>query len=161
MRAIELTKGLTTFVDDQDYERISARKWQATFLRGVPYAMTKEKAWNGQRFVSRAVYMHREVLGLSHGDKRQVDHCEPLSTLDNRRANLRLATVSRNMANRGKPKNNTSGFKGVVKNRNRFRAEIRVNRQKINLGSFGTPEEAHAAYSADAVKYFGEFARIS
>jgi HNH endonuclease/AP2 domain len=71
-------------------------------------------------------------------------------------ANLRGATVSQNNANRRRHKNNACGFKGVSRTQcGRWRATI----QKHQLGSFATPEDAHAAYVAAARKLFGEFAR--
>lgn len=160
MREITLTKGFVSMVDDEDFDHINQWKWQATMMHGSPYATRKERrAWNGSRVVSRSFYLHREVMGLKHGDKRKVDHRSPLLTLDNRKENLRFATNSGIGANRHKPKNNTTGFKGVCRQGNRFRSEIRVKRKKINLGTWATPEEASAAYAIAAVKYFGEFAR--
>jgi hypothetical protein len=50
--------------------------------------------------------------------------------------------------------NNSSGFIGVNKNHNGWRAEIKVNYQNINLGTYPTKEEASIAYSA--VKLFLE-----
>jgi len=35
---------------------------------------------------------------------------------------------------------------------------IRVDGKLLHLGYFATPEQAHAAYTAGARKYFGEFA---
>lgn len=50
--------------------------------------------------------------------------------------------------NRGTPRNNTSGFKGVWfdKRRDRFVARIKHNRKTIFLGSFATGEEASKKY---------------
>lgn len=41
-----------------------------------------------------------------------TDHINQ-NPLDNRKANLRIVTNSKNLFNRGKNTNNTSGFKGV------------------------------------------------
>jgi hypothetical protein len=79
---------------------------------------------------------------------------------NNRWDNLRPATVSQNNANRRPNRNNKSGFKGVVRHRiGRWCARIKKNGRRYHLGSFATPEEAHAAYVAAARKLFGEFAR--
>lgn len=43
-------------------------------------------------------------------------------------------------------KNNTSGFKGVNKNKNNWMARIMVNKKSIFLGQFNTPIEAAKAY---------------
>lgn len=72
--------------------------------------------------------------------------------------NLRPADHSTNGANRGKNTNNSSGFKGVLAHKRKFRAKIKVNRQIIYLGLHSTPEQAAAAYDAAAITHFGEFA---
>lgn len=112
----------------------------------------------------RAYYAHRLAWFYVHGEwpPSQIDHinCEKA---DNRIANLRLATRSQNQANRGVQPNNTSGFKGVTwcGPRGKWRAEIKVNRRKVCLGSFERLEDAAVAYEHAAKRYFGEFARIN
>jgi len=88
-----------------------------------------------------------------------IDHRDGNST-NNRRTNLRLASPSQNTANR-RPGNNRSGYKGVDFHRRleRWRAVICNKGRRIYLGSFTTPEAAHAAYAAAARELFGEFAR--
>jgi HNH endonuclease/AP2 domain len=79
---------------------------------------------------------------------------------NNRWANLRSATISQNNANRRLHRNNKCGFKGVIQNHiGRWVAAIYKDGQRYHLGSFATPEEAHAAYAAAAPKLHGEFAR--
>lgn len=80
---------------------------------------------------------------------------------DNRIANLREASRFQNQQNQGVRKNNTSGFKGVSLSRGRWCAEIRVHGKKKSLGSFDTPEEAHAAYCTAAEQFHGKFARVA
>jgi len=89
-----------------------------------------------------------------------VDHIN-MNTLDNRRENLRAATKSQNMANRSKTKKNTSGYKGVTKNRLKWKATIVVNYEIIALGTYETKEEAALMYDIAAKKYFGDFARLN
>jgi HNH endonuclease/AP2 domain len=78
---------------------------------------------------------------------------------NNRWDNLRRATVAQNGANKPRHRNNTSGFKGVCRDRGRWRAAIYKNGRRHPLGNFPTPEAAHAAYVKAARKLFGEFAR--
>lgn len=89
-----------------------------------------------------------------------IDHINR-NGCDNRIANLRLATKTQNMGNRKRNANNSSGYKGVYKHRNKWAACIRQNGKTISLGTFNTPQEAHAAYVAAAKKIFGEFARAA
>ncbi len=75
----------------------------------------------------------------------EVDHINGVR-LDNRRSNLRIVTVSQNQLNRHRlNRNNTSGYHGVCPAQGKWRAEIRLNRKKVYLGYFGTPEAAYAA----------------
>jgi len=81
--------------------------------------------------------------------------------LDNRRANLRLATRSENLRNRAVHCNNTSGYRGVrwKPARRKWVANITLNGQQHHLGYHATPEAAHQAYCAAARELHGEFAR--
>ncbi len=84
---------------------------------------------------------------------------------DNRWLNLREATGTQNNGNTAKPSRNTSGFKGVHwdAEHKRWRAQMdRLKggkREKVHLGRFKDPAEAHEAYKKAASAYFGEFFR--
>jgi hypothetical protein len=83
-----------------------------------------------------------------------IDHING-NRSDNRITNLRDVTNTRNLLSFRKTNhNNSSGFIGVNKNHNGWRAEIKVNYKNINLGTYPTKEEASIAYSA--VKLFLE-----
>lgn len=155
MREILLTQGQKALVDDADYERLSKFNWCVFRRKGTFYAM--RGLWLGEG-KQRTLLMHRAILGLRSNQK--VDHVDG-NGLNNTRSNLRVATTSENGMNRGKQKNNKSGFKGVCffARTNKWVAYIRVNRKSRNLGYFFTPEEAHAAYCAAASELHGEFAR--
>lgn len=92
---------------------------------------------------------------------RLVDHING-NRQDNRIANLRLATTSENLCNRGKPRNNTSGFKGVSWNTKFqiWQATIKFNGRNKNLGRFASREKAAEAYSKAALQYHGDFANL-
>lgn len=92
--------------------------------------------------------------------KRQIDHKNRIKD-DNRIDNLRMLTGFQNQQNRGKNKNNTSGFKGVHKHRNVWEASIMCDREKHRLGCFKDPKEAALAYNKAAIKLHGEFAVLN
>lgn len=108
-------------------------------------------------------YLHRYIMGVADS-KVIIDHAN-MNTLDNTKDNLRICSIKENVRNRNKQKNNTSGYKGVYKRRDRklrpYNAFIHVNRKKINLGTFDNPNDAAKAYNKAAVNYHGEFARLN
>jgi hypothetical protein len=127
------------------------------------YAAAVAKKENGKQ---RLLLMHRLVLKLEHGDKREVDHALK-DTLDNRRfvdgdENLRFATHAQNMWNRGKNKNNSSGFKCVYfrKRNGKWYYKFLFNGVCKWRGYFDTPELAHAAYCEAVEECHGVFARF-
>lgn len=115
-------------------------------------------------FGGRPYKAHRLAWIYIHGREPvcHLDHIN-LVKLDNRIANLREANSTQNKANIGRQRNNKSGFKGVfwyAKVR-KWRATIGLDRRRIHLGDFETPEAAHAAYCKAATELYGEFARVA
>lgn len=92
--------------------------------------------------------------------KHEIDHKDG-DPSNNRWTNLREASRQQNAANRGKHKNNKSGFKGVSwsSRSSRWYATIQVSGRSLSLGFYKTPEEASAVYQRAAEVYFGEFSR--
>jgi hypothetical protein len=155
MIEIPLTRGLVAMIDDEDFDLVSRYTWHAVKPTDKFYAATRICDESG---VSRCIYMHRLILGVSARED-QVDHHNG-NGLDNRRSNLRRCDNTQNNCNKGKTRRNTSGFKGVTYDRQhgRWRAQIGVNRKVKYLGLFDTAEAAFAARCAASAKYHGEFA---
>jgi hypothetical protein len=84
----------------------------------------------------------------------QIDHINHVRT-DNRIANLRKATNTENSRNASIGANNTSGALGVwfEKRRDKWVAEIKVDRKKKHLGQFDTFEDALAARKAAEMEF--------
>lgn len=150
MKTIKLGKEKVALVDDSDFEELSKHAWHFNGL----YA-TRHQVKDGKR---NTVYMHRVIMDAPKD--RQVDHKDG-NGLDNRRENLRLATMTQQRMNQGIQSNNTSGFRGVAWDRTTrgWKAKIHVHRKGIYLGQFSTPQEAAIAYEAAAKRIFGEFRR--
>lgn len=108
----------------------------------------------------RQTKAHIVAWALTHGawPTEVIDHKNGDKS-DNRLANLREATKSQNAMNSARHSRNRSGFKGVSPSRNgkRWMGFIRVCGKNHNLGTFDTPEQAHAAYLTAATANFGEF----
>ena len=112
----------------------------------------------------RKLYQEHRLIFLMHRGylPDEIDHIDR-NGLNNDIENLRAATRSQNGCNRGAPKNNTSGFKGVSysKGRQLYEAEIRVGGKRYRLGRFPSARQAHEAYKAAATKLHNEFARFA
>jgi hypothetical protein len=95
-----------------------------------------------------------------HWPRRQVDHRNCVKD-DNRWANLRLANNHQNGCNRAKQRNNSSGYKGVYKNKQKWRAKLQLKGRTIHLGSYASLQQAALVYNQAALKHFGEFAHLN
>lgn len=95
--------------------------------------------------------VHRLIWFLNYGYfPEQIDHING-NRLDNRLSNLRESNDKLNQENiRSAQSNNKSGFLGVFnrlyKGKQRYVSKIMINGKSKWIGSFDTPEEAHAAY---------------
>lgn len=106
---------------------------------------------------------HRVAWVITYGEWPEdcIDHINGDKT-DNRIANLRLADKFQNAQNRKIGSNNTSGVKGVHKNKNtgKWSVHIECNKERHFLGCFPTKEEAKAAYDQAARALHKEFASV-
>jgi hypothetical protein len=128
------------FVDDEDYERLSAHNW---FLR-KGYAVRNA----GGRTHHHQLRMHREVLGLDRGNPLEPDHINGVR-LDNRRSNLRVVTHARNMCNL-LPRGGASRYRGVtwVPNDRLWRARANLKGKAYSLGVYRREADAAEAVNA-------------
>jgi hypothetical protein len=156
-KEIPLTRGKIALVDDEDFEELNKYLWSAIRKRKIFYAIrTVLKADGGHMNIE----MHQQILEVSDGLK--VDHING-NGLDNRRCNLRPCTNSQNLCNRGRTRNNTSGYKGVSwdKRAHKWEASIGVDGKHKHLGRFDSREDAARAYNEAAKRLHGNFARLN
>ncbi|AJG91747.1 HNH endonuclease [Bacillus tropicus] len=134
---------LEALIDTDDFEKVSSYK--ATWY-GYKDPKRKEiyVAMDVDRYSDRKHFkLHRVIMDAPKG--KVVDHMNH-NGLDNRKNNLRVCTIAENRQNQkgSRKDNHTSGIRGVHwdKKRGKWRAGLRVNGQRIDLGYFDDKEDA-------------------
>lgn len=142
-------KGATFIVDADDAELVKAGKWHA------------RKSSNNRRLYIQGNLgqLSRWLMNAPAG--MHVDHING-NTLDNRRCNLRICTLTENQWNR-KRGHGATRFKGVAllgdpRAVSKWRATIQRHGRRYTIGTFRTALAAALAYDAAAVRLFGEYA---
>ena len=106
---------------------------------------------SGYRYViiERTLYQaHRLAFVLNTGSwpLHTVDHING-NKLDNTWSNLRDVPLDVNKQNMRKATSlSSTGFLGVERSRDKYRARIRVAGVMMSIGTYTTPEAAHEAY---------------
>lgn len=158
-KTIPLSRGLFAIVDTDDYDRLSVFKWCALCSGSGPiYAARKITVAPKTR---KAILMHREIITAAPHQK--IDHING-NSLDNRKANLRIATDQQNQRGFSTPRKGKSSIYRGVHFRKRSRswiAQISVDKRVIHIGCFATEVDAAAAYNTYAIKHFGDFAQLN
>lgn len=135
-------------VDETDFDALNRHMWR--LYKGAAATMIG----------GRPVQMHRMLVRPPAG--YVVDHANG-NRLDNRRANLRVATEQQNAWNSQKKRRGLSRYKGVTwaaANR-KWMAMIRVDEKAKYIGLFESERAAAMAYDAEARLTCGEFACVN
>lgn len=141
----------------------NCKRWNKHFAEKEAFGICPLGYCRGRLF-NQYVLAHRVVWALSYGywPRALIDHING-DRADNRLSNLREATYSDNVCNSARSKRNSSGYKGVFacSQPGKWRARICKNGKSVNLGSFRSAKEAHAAYAAASDRYHGDFGRTA
>lgn len=157
-------------VDDEDYPLLSRHTWTVGGQAHKPYIMTNFQMLNGKRCV---IYLHKLIMG-------GFSICDHISgdQFDNRKANLRRASMQQNGWNTGKHstmrgKPCSSKYKGVrfspLKGKSRWEALFKYvepgkhksTGKMIRLGYFWDEDDAARAYNKKIRELRGEFAWLN
>lgn len=143
MKEIKMYEGLTTMIDDEDFEYLNQWKWTVRKCDPTNYAIRFSSRRNGKQ--QKPIRMHRVILNATK--EMEVDHIDH-NGLNNQRTNLRLVTKQENAFNR----KDVKGY-SFNKNANKWAAHIHLNGKKKHLGYFKTEKKAHKAYLKAKKKY--------
>jgi hypothetical protein len=169
----------TVLVDEEDWDKVKNRTWRLYYDTRIDRVtsvrtnvireprerrnpkFTSRRGWEKAGFKERQVKIHNFILDRDPRESKLiVDHING-NVLDNRKCNLRVCTRAENSRNLRKSRNNTSGYTGVSKNKNRWCASIAYNNRRYYIGSFVSKEEAARARDLKAIELHGEFASLN
>lgn len=125
-----------------------------------------QKNWRQEdgSYQCQTIYLHKliaeEFIQKPKLTKRLFVRFNNGNPLDCRMENLEWTTLSNVVRNTDKTINKY-GFRGVVKDRSKYRAVIYFDRKPISLGSFDTAEAAAEAYNKKSIELFGHTRSIN
>lgn len=142
---ITTKNGIELLADAEDLELLNKYSWCVS-KTGYPVA----------NIMNKVTKMHRYILGIKDSSII-VDH-KNRNPLDNRKANLRICTITDNARNKSVSKKCKSGHIGIrITKHGRYNVRITANRKEIHIGNFKTLEEAIIARNNAENIYHGEY----
>lgn len=159
MKEIKLTQGYVALVDDEDYSKLSTKKWCVALRKGKPESALRMEQIGFKK--QRTIRMHRVVLGITD-PKAVIDHIDG-NPLNNTKSNLRICTQAENAKNRAKMSRGSSVFKGVTLDNKtkKWAVSICCDYKSFYIGKFANELDAALAYNNAAKQLHGEFSRIN
>jgi hypothetical protein len=143
---IHLSRGKVASIDARELPKVLPYRWWAI--------VSGRLAWRAVgRVDGKLTYMHVHLFG------KGLDH-RNRDSLDNRRANLRPATRSQNLANRA-AYGKHSRYKGVYPNKAKWFAKIVNGRRVYFSPTVDTQAEAALWYNQKAKELHGAFAVLN
>ncbi len=124
-----------------------------------------QKTWKKAdgKFKTETLYLHKLIaekfLTDSKQGKNRLVGAKNGNKLDCRLDNL--VYRSRSVASRQRKTTSGTGYTGVYREHNRYRAVISVKGKSVHIGMFDTPEDAAAAYNKVSREIYGEEGKIN
>lgn len=162
MKEIPITRGHIVLVDDEDYDSLSAHKWQVKVSGKGIVTFYARRTILQSTGVRKTMLMHRIICP----EYKRVDHIDH-NGLNNQRNNLRPCTRAQNGMNSRKAPGCSSAYKGVTwsPRDKRWVAQINMRtergKQVKTIGLFREESDAAQAYNFVADEWFGEFACLN
>lgn len=160
-RKLALNSGRYTLVNADLYDFLMQWRWKCYGYFNAKrepqfYVVTKTRTKDSRQW--NQVKMHHIILGIP--SSIEVDHCNR-DGLDNRCSNFRICDSWGNTCNRGKRRDNTSGFIGVSKRSTHYSAFLTSRGVRFYRGGFISAEEAARERDRIAIREHGEFAILN
>jgi hypothetical protein len=137
--------------------------WKTTPSRKIPIGSKAgtitAKGYIRIKINGRLYYAHRLVYLLETGTyPKQLDHVNGDKS-DNRIKNLRECDVSQNNLNRKKPRNNSSGIKGISWHAisKKWMVSLQIAGEQKYFGLYKDIDQAKSVIEAMRHKYHGDF----
>lgn len=158
-------------VDDHVYEWLTSDPYlsQIDFINNLRrhssgcavFQKTWKKAEGG--FKTETIYLHKllaeKYLAETKSKEKRLVGAKNGNKLDCRLENILYR--SRATASRQRKTSSKTGFTGVYKEHNRYRAVISVHGKSVHIGMFDTREEAAAAYNKLSKEVYGEEGKVN
>lgn len=140
------TNGKYFHFDLEDYDKIKDYYW---FINEFGYVINYAN--------KKYIRLHKFIFNNNFNDDIVIDHINRIRN-DNRKDNLRVATIQENLYNKSKSKLNKSGFIGVRwrKDRQKWYATITIKGRLIYLNQCKNKKDAIKARLEGELKYFGK-----
>lgn len=142
----------------------NAANWNSKYAGREAFTADNGHGYLQGRVFAKSLLAHRVIWAMSTGawPLAEIDHADN-DPKNNRLSNLREATRAENEANKPIAARNKSGLRGVCFDpiRQKWVAQIGVNRRTIPLGRFSSADEAAAAYAKASAELHGEFGRVA
>lgn len=140
-------KDLHVSVDDEVYDELMKYTWIVQNNHGV-LDVTRREGTKGVRMI-------REIIEVpANSDLYPI--LKDRNPLNLTRDNIILVDKDALIRSRGVRKNNVHGYKGVGRERNRFKAMLTSGGEVLHRSYHSTTDEAAKAYNEAVIEHFGE-----
>lgn len=120
------------------------------------FQKTWKKADNGYK--TETIYLHK-LIAERFLSNEKTEEKNLVGAVNGNKLDCRLENIafrSRAVASRKRKTTSKTGYTGVYKENNKFRAMISIDRKPVYIGMYDTPEEAALAYNKRSREIFGE-----
>ena len=144
-------------INDSELTRIGFIKNLRKHASGYAFFQKHWKQTDGST-KCQTIYLHKLIaetfIEKPASSKRLYVRFNNGNPLDCRMENLEWTTLANVIRNTNKTKNKL-GYRGVIQDKDKYRAIIYYNRKPIRIGAFNTAEEAAEAYNKKSIELFG------